>query len=121
MTFDLADIIRLIGAMVTDPEDEKVGRVRQVYLDPHGAPSWAAVRTGLFDSSELLLPLRGAVLQGRSVRILFSRADVLRAPRVEALEELSAAHASELRAYYDRGPAAVTSTAAAFGPGSALL
>lgn len=50
----------LIGATAYDERGEKIGKVKQIYIDNStGSPTWAAVSTGLF-SSDSLVPLAGA-------------------------------------------------------------
>ena len=71
------NIASLVGSNVTDPENNKIGTVGQVYVDPGtGRPNWA------------------------TVRVPFSKDAVKDAPRVEDDAELSDAEEEELYAYY---------------------
>ncbi|MEV0078658.1 PRC and DUF2382 domain-containing protein [Nocardia neocaledoniensis] len=55
-----ATLDSLIGATAYDERGEKIGKVKQIYIDnATGSPTWAAVSTGLF-SSDSLVPLAGA-------------------------------------------------------------
>ncbi|MBC7301981.1 MAG: PRC and DUF2382 domain-containing protein [Nocardia sp.] len=50
----------LIGTTAYDEHGDKIGKVKQIYLDNQtGSPTWAAVSTGLF-SHDSLVPLAGA-------------------------------------------------------------
>ena len=51
----------IIGADVVDPDNDKVGKVGQVYLDSDtNEPTWVSVKTGLFGMSETLVPVDDA-------------------------------------------------------------
>lgn len=59
----------LHGREVRDRNGTKVGTVGQIWGDAAlGVPAWASVRTGLFGSSESLVPLRDATLDGDQIR-----------------------------------------------------
>src|SRR5258708_13935253 len=50
----------LIGSCVYDHDGNKIGKVKQIYIqDNTGAPTWVAVSTGFF-SEDTLVPLAGA-------------------------------------------------------------
>ncbi|MGY0502624.1 DUF2382 domain-containing protein [Nocardia sp. FBN12] len=53
----------LIGATAYDERGDKIGKIKQIYLDNQtGSPTWAAVSTGFF-SHDSLVPLAGAQQQ----------------------------------------------------------
>ncbi|GLZ54166.1 PRC and DUF2382 domain-containing protein [Actinomycetospora sp. NBRC 106378] len=55
----------LRGTQVFDRDDEKIGKVGEVYVDnSSGEPKWVTVNTGLFGTTESFVPLDGAK-QGR--------------------------------------------------------
>ncbi|MEU7767417.1 DUF2382 domain-containing protein [Nocardia sp. NPDC049190] len=50
----------LIGSAVYDPDGDKIGKVKRVYIDnDSGSPTWVAVSTGLL-REDSLVPLAGA-------------------------------------------------------------
>lgn len=102
MAFTSDDIPRLSGATVVDPQDEQVGTIGQVYVDPDGHPSWATIRTGVLSPHEPFFPLEQAVLTGSDLHVPFTMESILNAPQVESDEELSVQRSVELHEYYDR-------------------
>ena len=95
------NIASLVGSNVTDPENNKIGTVGQVYVDPGtGRPNWATVKTGLFGTKQSFVPLDEADVVGGDLRVPFSKDAVKDAPRVEDDAELSDAEEEELYAYY---------------------
>lgn len=55
-----ATLESVIGNTVYDSAGDKIGKVKQIYLDDAtGAPTWAAVSTGMF-SKDSMVPLAGA-------------------------------------------------------------
>ncbi|GAA1622374.1 PRC-barrel domain-containing protein [Actinoplanes couchii] len=74
----------LYGLDVIDIDNNKIGSIGAVWTDATGRPFWASVRTGLFGSSESLLPLHDADLRGDQVVVPFDKATVKDAPNVDA-------------------------------------
>ncbi|WP_349814746.1 PRC-barrel domain-containing protein [Curtobacterium sp. MCJR17_043] len=57
---DTNNINSVFDAKVIDPDGQKVGTVKQVYVDnTDGHPLFASVSTGLFGTSESFVPPRG--------------------------------------------------------------
>ncbi|HEV7652633.1 MAG TPA: PRC-barrel domain-containing protein [Actinophytocola sp.] len=63
-------IDRLYDCQVVDPRGEKIGSVKQVWLDGQtGEPVWASVHTGLFGLRETFVPLQRAELHDGQVQV----------------------------------------------------
>jgi sporulation protein YlmC with PRC-barrel domain len=93
----------LIGATVTDLDGDKVGTVKQLFVDPRtGQPNWATVATGLFGTAESFVPLDEAEVSGGDIHIPYSKDVVKDAPRVESHESLEEGDEDRLYAYYTR-------------------
>jgi uncharacterized protein (TIGR02271 family) len=94
----------IIGADVVDPENDKVGKVGQVYLDSDtNEPTWVSVKTGLFGMSETLVPVDDATWADGVLRVNVDKQQVKDAPRVEADQELSPEEQDRLYEFYHRG------------------
>lgn len=94
----------IIGAEVVDPDNDKVGKVGQVYLDSDSnEPTWVSVKTGLFGMSETLVPIDDASWTGGVLRVNVDKGQIKDAPRVDADQELSPEEQDRLYEYYHRG------------------
>ena len=89
------------GREAVGPDGDKIGKVDHLYLDRQtGEPTFAAVKTGLFGTSDSLVPVEGASLTGDQVRVAFDKAKIKGAPNVEADKELSEQEEARLYEYY---------------------
>ncbi|MFS0701683.1 DUF2382 domain-containing protein [Cellulomonas sp. 179-A 4D5 NHS] len=80
----------LTDATAVDINGDKVGKVGQVYLDDAtGQPDWVSVHTGLFGTSESLVPLQSASVEGDVLRLAYTKDHVKDAPNVDADRHLS--------------------------------
>jgi uncharacterized protein (TIGR02271 family) len=95
-------IDRLYDCQVIDPRGEKIGSVKQVWLDGQtGEPVWASVHTGLFGMSETFVPLQRAELHDGKVQVPVAKAQVKDAPKVEAADDrMSESEQAALYRYY---------------------
>jgi uncharacterized protein (TIGR02271 family) len=101
----------IIGAEVVDNDNDKVGKVGQVYLDSDSnEPTWVSVKTGLFGLSETLVPIDDASWTGDVLRVTVDKGRIKDAPRVEADQELSPEEQDRLYEYYHRGATGFGST-----------
>ncbi|MFG1925906.1 DUF2382 domain-containing protein [Cryptosporangium sp. NPDC048952] len=74
----------LIQATAYDPSGDKIGSVKQVYLDDRtDSPQFATVHTGLFGLKESFVPLEGAELRGDRVVVGVDKAQVKDAPSID--------------------------------------
>ncbi|HEY0373731.1 MAG TPA: PRC and DUF2382 domain-containing protein [Amnibacterium sp.] len=95
------DIDRIIGSEAVDPQNDKIGKVSQVYIDQDTEqPRWVSVRTGLFGTSESLVPLDNANWDSDTLHVGYDKARVKDAPRVDADRELSPEEQEQLYSYY---------------------
>jgi uncharacterized protein (TIGR02271 family) len=91
----------LIGATVYGSDDDKIGTVGQVYVDPDTqAPLWVTVTTGLFGTSESFVPVEDASFEGGTVRVAYEKSFVKDAPRIADDGALSEDEENALYAYY---------------------
>jgi len=109
------DIDAIIGAEAVGPDQDRIGKVGQVYLDQDSdRPVWVSVKSGLFGTSESLVPLEGAEWDRTALHLAFPKDRVRDAPRVEVDGELTPEEQERLYDYYGMG-----STGAGAGTGTA--
>lgn len=95
------NLASLIGATVTDLDGDKVGTVKQIFVNPRtGSPNWATVKTGLFGTAESFVPLEEAESSVGEIHVPFSKDFVKDAPRIESDEALQEGDEDRLYAYY---------------------
>jgi hypothetical protein len=91
----------LMGAPVLGPDDEKIGTVGQVFVDPSsGRPNWMTVHTGWFGRSESFVPLDTAEWDHERVHISYGRDFIKDAPRIDTDGALGHDEEDELYRYY---------------------
>ena len=107
----------LYDAEVMSVDGDRLGPVRQVYLDDRtGAPTWITVRTGWFGGREHPVPLEGSERTEDGIRVSASGPEIREAPTVEEDEHLGESQLAELYRYYGlAGPSGEGAT----GEGSA--
>jgi hypothetical protein len=94
----------IMGAPAVGPDDEKIGTVGQVFVDPiTGAPNWATVHTGLFGRHENFVPLEQASWDREKLHLPYGKDMVKDAPRIAADEALTPQSEEELYLYYGIG------------------
>ncbi len=92
------------GGNVVGSDGDKIGSIGQVYLDDQtGEPSWVTAKTGMFGTSESFIPLQGADLEGKDVRVPFSKNHVKDAPRIESDGSLTPEEEDRLYRHYEIG------------------
>jgi sporulation protein YlmC with PRC-barrel domain len=104
---DQASVPSLMGSTVRDSAGEKIGKVRQVYLDDTtGQPEWVTVHTGLFGTKESFVPLAAARVEGDELVVDIPKGKVRDAPRIDEDGHLSEEQETELYTYYgvSQGP-----------------
>lgn len=81
----VGELIDLQGATVVGHEDERIGKVDQIWVDNvNGQPEWAAVRTGSLPGGRArLVPLRAADLGDGRVKVNYTKDEVNGAPDFE--------------------------------------
>jgi PRC-barrel domain len=109
------DIEQIIGADAVDPNNDRIGKVSQVYVDADtDQPTWASVRTGLFGLSESLVPLTNATWDREALHVGVEKSRVKDAPRVDPETEISPDEQERLYDYYGMG------TSGGMGAGGAM-
>jgi uncharacterized protein (TIGR02271 family) len=95
-------INRLYDCQVVDPRGEKIGSVKQVWLDGQtGDPVWASVHTGMFGMKESFVPLQRAELQNDQVQVPVAKEKVKDAPKIDAAgDRMSEAEQAALYQHY---------------------
>ncbi|MBK0420412.1 PRC and DUF2382 domain-containing protein [Leucobacter sp. CSA1] len=98
---DSSNINSIFDARVLDRDGAKIGTVKQVYVDSEsGRPLFTSVSTGLFGTSESLVPLQGATFDGDCLRVGYEKDTVKDAPRIDADGVLSDEEQDRLWDYY---------------------
>jgi uncharacterized protein (TIGR02271 family) len=101
MTQQTQDVLALRGQDLIGRNDEKLGTIEEIYLDSDtDQPEWALVTTGLFGSKQSFVPIGGASRDGDGVRVLFDKATVKDAPKVDPDGRLSEREEQELYRHY---------------------
>lgn len=91
----------LMGAPVLGPDDEKIGTVGQIFLDPDtGNPNWMTVKTGLFGMKESFVPLDTAEWDHERIHIKYDKDLIKGAPRVDTDSALGQSEEADLYKYY---------------------
>ncbi|WIB14945.1 PRC and DUF2382 domain-containing protein [Curtobacterium sp. MCPF17_050] len=108
---DTNNINSVFDAKVIDPDGQKVGTVKQVYVDnTDGHPLFASVSTGLFGTSESFVPLEGADLTGDELRVAYDKDRIKDAPRIDADGDLSDDEQDRIFDHYGLGSSSSTTT-----------
>ena len=98
-------INRMYDCQVVDSHGEKIGSVKQVWLDGRtGEPAWVSVHTGLFGLKETFVPLQTAELHDDQVQVPVAKEQVKDAPRIETNgDRMSESDEAALYQYYGFG------------------
>lgn len=108
---DSNNINSVFDAKVIDPDGQKVGSVKQVYVDHNdGHPLFASVSTGLFGTSESFVPLEGADLTGDELHVAYDKDRIKDAPRIDADGDLSDDEQDRIFDHYGIGGGSSTGT-----------
>lgn len=101
-----AEVDRLYECEVIDEHGERIGAVKQVWLDDRdGRPVWASVHTGLFGLKETFVPIQDATMGSGTITVHVDKQKVKDAPRIDVSDQhMSQEQQDELYAYYDLIP-----------------
>jgi hypothetical protein len=98
---DVESISEWRGQDVLDPDDQRIGRLEEIYYDRHSdAPGFACVATGLFGRRLSFVPLAGATMSRNHVRVAYAASLVKDAPSVEPDGQLTVAEEEALFNHY---------------------
>ena len=98
---DIDTALEWRGRTVIDRDGEKVGTLKEIYLDEHERPHWGSIATGLFGTRETLAPLSLARPAGDDVQLPFAGDRIKDAPSVEPDVQLSADEEQRLYRHYE--------------------
>jgi uncharacterized protein YrrD len=92
----------MCGLAVLDPHGEKIGTVRDVWIDEStGAQEWVCVDTGFLGRHHSFIPLSAMTVTSGHVAVAIPKAVVDGAPRVRPVcNTMEAVEQDVLRAYY---------------------
>jgi hypothetical protein len=97
---DFGDYAQWPGRDVLDAGGDRLGTVREIYLDDAtDLPEWVLVE--LEEDDARFVPLADATVQEQSIRVAHAAAAVRAAPSVGTGKELSQDHERELYAHYE--------------------
>jgi PRC-barrel domain/Domain of unknown function (DUF2382) len=103
--YDLDTLLGWRGRTVRDRNDEKIGRIGDLYLDEEtDRPAYAGVRTGLLGRRESILPLEGLVERDGELIAPYDAELVHDAPAIDPDEALDDAEQTRLAHHYDAPP-----------------
>jgi hypothetical protein len=103
--YDLDTLLGWRGRTVRDRNDEKIGKIGDLYLDEEtDRPTYAGVRTGLLGRRESIIPLEGIVERDGELIAPYDAELVHDAPAIEPDEALDDAEQTRLARHYDAPP-----------------
>jgi uncharacterized protein (TIGR02271 family) len=89
------------GRTAVGRDGEKLGKIREIYLDDlTDKPEWATVSGGFLGTKSHFVPLAGVLEEGEDLHVLATKAQVEDAPSVDADEDLSEAEERRLFEHY---------------------
>ena len=98
---DIDTALEWRGRIVIDRDGEKVGTLKEIYLDEDERPHWGSIATGLFGTRETLAPLNQARPAGDDLQLPFAGDQIKDAPSVEPDVQLSADEEQQLYRHYE--------------------
>ena len=95
------DYTTLIGRTVYSTDGQKIGELRQVYLDDQSEQlQFITVKTGLFGNSESFVPAADASTTEDGVTVPFDKDKVKHAPKIDGDGHITPEQEQEIYAYY---------------------
>ena len=92
---------RWLGLVLVDRAGQRVGRIKDIYLDRHSQrPEWALVSTGLLPTRAAFVPLVGAVITEETITVPFDRDQITSAPDVAPDGQLTPGEEASLYDHY---------------------
>lgn len=89
------------GQDVVDSEDEKVGKLEEIFTDiKTSEPSIGCVKTGLFGRRLTLVPLEGATLTRDHLRLPYSKDQIKGAPQADSGGQLDGERERDIFNYF---------------------
>jgi stress response protein YsnF len=100
---DIATALDWRGRTVVDRDGERIGTLKEIYLDEGERPGWGSIHTGLFGLRETLVPLSEAQVDGDQLRVPYEGEHVKDAPNVDPDVQLTADEEELLYRHYGYG------------------
>ncbi|GAA0965399.1 PRC-barrel domain-containing protein [Frigoribacterium faeni] len=99
--FEAENLRDWIGLAVVDPNGDKVGTLESVYFDTStDTPAFATVQTGLMGKKLVFVPLQGAVVAPKHLKVQFDKKIVKDAPSIDTDGELEASREPAVFEHY---------------------
>jgi hypothetical protein len=99
--FEAENLRDWIGLPVVDPSGDKIGQLESVYFDTSSdSPSFATIQTGLVGKKLIFVPLDGAVVAPKHLKVQFDKKLVKDAPSIDTDGELEASQEADVFAHY---------------------
>jgi sporulation protein YlmC with PRC-barrel domain len=99
-TLDIETALEWRGRTVIDRDGEKIGTLKEIYLDEAERPSWGSIHTALFGLRQTLVPLPEARLEGDELRVPYAREHVKDAPNMDPDVQLTPEEEQRLYTHY---------------------
>jgi stress response protein YsnF len=95
------NIQSIIGGTLYGADNEKLGRISQVFVDAvDGHPTWAEIHVGALGRHSTFVPLDDAAWEHDDVMVPYTKDDVKNAPRPDIDGGLSPSQEDELRRHF---------------------
>jgi hypothetical protein len=91
------------GRTVVDRDGERIGTLREIYLDESERPTWGSVHTAMFGLRETLVPLTEAAPEDDRLRLPYTRDHVKHAPNADPDVQLEPDDEERLYRHYGMG------------------
>jgi stress response protein YsnF len=98
---DIETMLEWRGSTVIDRDGDKIGSLKEFYLDQDDRPVWGAVDTGLFGLRQTLIPLADARPVGDAIQVPFEKDRAKDAPNVDPDAQLSEDEERRLYRHYE--------------------
>ena len=99
-TLDIETALEWRGRTVIDRDGEKIGTLKEIYLDEAERPSWGSIHTALFGLRQTLVPLPDARLEGDQLRVPYASEHVKDAPNMDPDVQLTPEEEQRLYTHY---------------------
>jgi stress response protein YsnF len=101
MAHDIDTVLGWRGETVLDQDGDKIGSLKELYLDRDDRPAWGAVHTGLFGLRETFVPLSDARPVDGGLLLPYTKEHVKDAPNIDPDAQLSDEEEARLYRHYE--------------------
>ena len=101
MAHDIDTVLGWRGATVLDRDGEKIGSLKELYLDGDERPAWGSVHTGLFGMKQTFVPLAGAREVEDAIQVPYAKDQVKAAPSIDPDAQLGEDEEQRLYDHYE--------------------